>query len=198
VEDYVLPDNFDENRGFSIETVNKIYNASDVIVSTTLGEGWGLSSTEAMAAKVPVIFPDNTSLSEILADNRGRLVRSGDGANDWVCLGTEDMNQYRPVTDTKDMVNALVEAYDNRDKSRERAERAFQWVQDLSWEKIGLQWAEVFSEAVSSLADQGIPLQEVGRNAPCPECARDGVQKKWKKCRKHNPEALSLEVGHGV
>lgn len=39
---YKLLDNDIANNGASVEMLNKIYNASDVYVTTTLGEGWGL------------------------------------------------------------------------------------------------------------------------------------------------------------
>lgn len=41
-EDYKLLDIHLANNGASIEILNKIYNASDVYLTTTLGEGWGL------------------------------------------------------------------------------------------------------------------------------------------------------------
>ena len=41
LSDVVFPQNFGPNQGFPIETVSMIYNAVDVVVSTTLGEGFG-------------------------------------------------------------------------------------------------------------------------------------------------------------
>lgn len=52
-------------KGAPIEHIKKIYNASDVFLSTATGGGWELSVTEAMACKVPVIIPNHTSLGEI-------------------------------------------------------------------------------------------------------------------------------------
>lgn len=59
------PDNFHENVGFSIAQVNDIYNASDLLISTTLGEGWGLPITEAMATKTAILAPMHSSIREI-------------------------------------------------------------------------------------------------------------------------------------
>jgi D-inositol-3-phosphate glycosyltransferase len=143
-KDVLVPDKFNECGGYPIDILNKIYNASDVFVSTTLGEGWGLTVTEAMATKTPVIVPDNTSLSEIGAEGRARLVKSG---KDFVCLGAAGFNQYRPLTDVEDMVAALIDCHDNRQKYRDMAEKAYQWVINLSWDNIGSQWREVFEQA---------------------------------------------------
>jgi D-inositol-3-phosphate glycosyltransferase len=41
-----------------------IYNSLDVQMSTTLGEGWGLTTMEGMACGVPQIVPDSSALSE--------------------------------------------------------------------------------------------------------------------------------------
>ncbi|GAG81779.1 unnamed protein product [marine sediment metagenome] len=43
--DVILPQNFTPSNGFPLDVLNMIYNASDVVVSTTVGEGWGLSWT---------------------------------------------------------------------------------------------------------------------------------------------------------
>lgn len=40
--DVIFPQNFGPNQGYPKEIVNALYNCSDVVVSTTLGEGFGL------------------------------------------------------------------------------------------------------------------------------------------------------------
>lgn len=184
IKDYVVPDNFSENHGWPIDVVNQVYNMSDVVISTTLGEGWGLSSTEAFATKTPIIFPNNTSLREIVGKDRGRLVKSGSSNNLWTCLGAEDWNQFRPLTDVDDLTVALIDAYDHPEKSKEMAENAYKWVQDYSWEKVCEKWIEIFREAT----EDKVAVPKIGRNDPCPFC-NDGVTK-WKKCIKHNEEAI--------
>ncbi|CUH97266.1 hypothetical protein P22_3393 [Propionispora sp. 2/2-37] len=142
--DFLVPEKYDDYHGYPIDTLNKLYNASDVLISTTLGEGWGLTVTEAMATKTPVIIPDHTSLSEIGADGRARLVKCG---ADYTCLGAIDFNRYRPLTDTTDLISALVECHDNRECYRAMAERAYHWVLNLSWDIIGKQWLDIFEAA---------------------------------------------------
>ena len=173
--DYAVPVMFNTFSGYPIERVNQIYNASDVVVSSTLGEGWGLSSIEAMATKTPVIFPNNTALTEIVT-GRGRLVKSGEG-NSWVCLGQQDMNQIRPTVDVDDLARGMIEAYDNRDE--EQIEAAYNWVQTLSWDRVGEMWQAVFEQA----AGQALPE----RNDQCYRCAN-----KWKKCELHNMEVMHV------
>jgi len=150
-EDVLFPGNdFSPNQGFSVSVVNGIYNASDVVISTTLGEGWGLSSTEAMACKTPVIFPDNTALTEIVGAERGYLVKSGATPSDYTIL-PHDNEIVRPTTDVGDLVEKLVDVYDNREEAKRRAENAYSWVtSNLIWKRdIVPQWDKLITGAVS-------------------------------------------------
>lgn len=45
--------------------MRSLYGASDLVLSTSLGEGWGFSMTEALACGTPVAVPAHTSLWEI-------------------------------------------------------------------------------------------------------------------------------------
>ena len=47
------------------EALAALYNAADLYLTTSLGEGWGLGVTEAMACHTPVAMPRHTSLAEI-------------------------------------------------------------------------------------------------------------------------------------
>ena len=160
---------------YPVNILNEIYNAVDVVISTTFGEGWGLSCTEAMATKTPVIMPDNTSLSEICADGRGLLVKSG---NVKVNL-LNDNGQFRPLTDIDSMVNSLVETYDNPDEAKKRADKAYEWVVKLSWENVCKNWLGVFEQA-------SVPMVIKSRNGLCVECLKKGISKKNKRCKEHN------------
>lgn len=46
----------------------RLYNAADLLLTTTLGEGWGLSLTEALACGTPIAAPDHTACADILQD----------------------------------------------------------------------------------------------------------------------------------
>lgn len=150
-EDVFLPGNgFGPNQGYPVEVVNQIYNASDVVMSTTLGEGWGLSTVEAMACKVPIVFPRNTAIPEIVGEDRGWLVDSGKTPDDYIVL-PHDNEVVRPVTSVTGMAEALLEVHDNRDEAKRRADNAYSWVtSNLIWDKhIIPQWDELIMGAVS-------------------------------------------------
>jgi glycosyltransferase involved in cell wall biosynthesis len=134
-DEVIFPKNFNVNTGFPVRVVNELYNCADVCISAALGEGWGLSSVEAMATKTPCIFPDNTSLTEIFADGRGFLCRSGDTPNMKIVLPM-DNEVIRPRVNINDMVKYLKRLYERPELGHKMADKAFDWVVNtLQWER---------------------------------------------------------------
>jgi glycosyltransferase involved in cell wall biosynthesis len=151
-KDVILPQNFGPNQGYPIEVVNMIYNCSDCIVSTTLGEGAGLSWLEAMATKKPVIFPDNTALTENITEDRGYLVKSGTNPSLFTII-PNDNEILRPLVDVDDMVKTMLHVYNNYDEAMEKAENAYNWISmKMDWQgDIAKKWVEVFDKAAEDL-----------------------------------------------
>lgn len=152
VTDVIFPKNFGPNQGYPRHIVNLIYNCSDCILSTTLGEGWGLSWTEAMATKTPVIMPANTALVENITEERGWPVKSGTNPSLYTVF-PHDNEVVRPLVDVEDMVRAMIEVYRNPKEAKRRAENAYAWVvTQLEWNNsIVPKWVEVFDNAYKSL-----------------------------------------------
>lgn len=184
-QDYIIPQNFDEHDGVSTEIMNLIYNSADCLVTTTLGEGWGLSITEAMATKTPVIAPNHTSITEILENGRGLLVEAGKSITDWIVFSS-DNERLRPLVNVADMVDKLVWLHNNRNSQqvKDMVEKAYTHVrEEWNWDKVGQMWRDIFKNALTHEK-----VDKVGRNDPCPECEKVGINTKWKKCVIHNPE----------
>lgn len=202
-KDYSVPENFSAGIGFSVDVVNKIYNAADLCVTTTLGEGWGFITTEAMATRTPIIAPNITSILDIfnsyhVPDNldeldkdgllRGIPVKAGSTSSEWVCLGIEDNERIRPLTNVEDLVNKMVWVKENPDKVKAIVDRAYEWIQGLSWDKIVNDWDNLIMRAYNQLQEErkkGKEIDNAGRNDPCP-CG-SGV--KFKKCH-GSPDAV--------
>jgi len=165
-KDVIFPQNFGANQGYPREIVNLLYNASDVVISTTTGEGWGLSWIEAMAAKVPVIMPANTSMIEFITEDRGYLVKSGSDDNLFSIL-PHDNEILRPLVDINDLVDKLVYVYNNREEAIQKAENAYKWiVEKMDWQKnIVKQWVELFDELYEKIGkEQKETQQEIDNN----------------------------------
>lgn len=165
-QDFVFPSNFKE--GFPVEVVNQLYNVADCLLTTTHGEGWGLSLTEAMSTKVPIVAPDVTSISEILGNNRGILVPSGKTNHDWYTQGHNDNNRLRPLMDVKAAANAI-QAIKNGTKVPD-VESAYKWATSQTWDVITKRFEATIRKAASSrpkmaktIDGQIIPLNRAQR-----------------------------------
>ncbi len=88
-----------------VSEVNELYNAANVNISSTLGEGCGLSLIEAAAAGTPSIAPLNSAIPEMLRDTGWIVDNCG------VVNMSMDNAHMRPVVDPAKMMEALEDAY---------------------------------------------------------------------------------------
>jgi len=142
-EDYMLiPKRFEENM-CSTEELNLIYNASDIYLTTTLGEGWGLTITEAFSTMLPVIAPNTTSITEI----------SGGGSRAYLletiipyCSNVDNIireqTDYVEVGETIKVVAQNI-LQSNPDHSK-RVASAYRWSQTNQWKDVCKRWVEYF------------------------------------------------------
>jgi len=137
------PADFNEVTGIDAWKLAHIYNCADAVVSTSLGEGWGMSTTEAFACKVPFVGPRHTSFLELVGENeeRGWLA---DVAGWQVCYGFD--SHKRPVADEHGVVEKLAEIAVGRGV-RDRVESAYRWVQQYTWERTGAEMRRIIEEA---------------------------------------------------
>ena len=116
-KDYMIaPERYftSENWGVSTDMLNRIYNSCDALITTTLGEGWGLSTTEAMAARLPVICPYHTSLKYISgAGKRAKILM-----NLYPSCSPNDniIREQVEISETASVMQDLSWALNNRDK----------------------------------------------------------------------------------
>jgi glycosyltransferase involved in cell wall biosynthesis len=151
-EDVILPQNFGPNQGYPRQIVNLIYNASDCVVSTSLGEGFGLSWIESMATKTSIIVPDNTMMSEFVNEDNGYLVESGTSPSLFTTLPNDNEVQ-RPLVKVEDMVEKMLDVYNNPEEAKRRAENAYNWVtMKMDWQNnIVPQWVELFDKVYEEM-----------------------------------------------
>lgn len=100
---FVDPKEFNENSGVSEARLNEIYNSFDVFITTTTAEGWGLTVTEAMATKTPVICPVHTSLNEIT--DAGSLVTPLMAQQEFIFV--QDMEKVRLLSSVDEVSGLL-------------------------------------------------------------------------------------------
>ncbi len=113
------------------EIINQIYNGSDVNLSTSIGEGCGLSLIESAAVGIPSIAPINSAIPEMLG-KYGTLIDNAAVAN-----FSHDNGHIRPLVDPFAVCQAL-EAYYKKWKASgkkravneeiiNRAKKLFSW-----------------------------------------------------------------------
>ena len=138
--------------GYPESFMNHLYGSSDMVISTTLGEGWGLSATEALACEVPIVIPDNTSAREIVGDNeeRGYLVECG---KEHIIMANDNEHR-RPLTDINSLVEKMCLVAENPKQAKEKAIRGRKWLEQFNWDNIAEKFDTIFTGAYDKLMEE--------------------------------------------
>lgn len=141
-KDVVFPVNYSPGNGVSDKVLNEMLNSSDMFLTNHLGEGWGLTITEAMAAGVPVVVPNNTCMPQLIGENeeRGYMYECEDTI--WI-----DNSGFRPKGIISTIVAKMMEVYEAGSKTEnKKAQRAIAWTKKHDWEIIAKKWIDLFSK----------------------------------------------------
>lgn len=140
-----------KNMTASIEQLNLLYNALDVQVNTGGGEGWGLTTFEGAAAKVPQVVPDWSATKEIW-EGSGKLIK--------VCEVRHEpatINTMQSVIDTHHLNELLGELYDSPQLREEVGQKCFEVTQrpEYTWEAVGKKFDDVFKKIAGTMPMKG-------------------------------------------
>lgn len=139
VNDVLFPSNYAAHKPFPSSVLNAIYNCADGFITTTLGEGWGLTHPDAALIDLPIVAPTNSCFPEQLDNgNRGYLYPCKEET--WV-----DNSGYRSVGRTEDIVSSMVQCYAETKlgTSKIKTDLAKKYVHSLDWKIIGKQWVDL-------------------------------------------------------
>jgi glycosyltransferase involved in cell wall biosynthesis len=140
------------SSGLPDERLNELYNAFDVFVLPSSGEGFGLPLLEAMAAGVPVVTTNESSNRE-LAEGRGLLI----DVKTFI-TGTA-LNLEIPLPDEEDIAAKLEMLYRDPDLRAELAAQGRRFAEEWPWERSAAALAEVCERAIR---DRRTDAEEVG------------------------------------
>jgi glycosyltransferase involved in cell wall biosynthesis len=117
------------------EDLNLIYNATDVGINTSSGEGWGLISFEHAATGAPQIVPGHSACEELWTTVDTVLPIRSEGEH--VGLG-----MMRKFVDANDIASILEKLYSSKQFRQEQAQKAYaNAIQAAySWDLIAVQW----------------------------------------------------------
>lgn len=108
--DVSFPKNFTPAHGYPDGVLNRIYNVADVIVSTSVSEGFGVTPLEALFCGRPVLIPGHTGFSNLCETLQIDPVRSYTAMREVVASVP-----VHPI-DEDDLVERLIDVYERKDK----------------------------------------------------------------------------------
>jgi len=128
------------NDTLTVKKLNQLYNAVDVMINTSGGEGWGLCAVESACAKVPQIVPNWSATKELWAD-AGILL-------DTISVRHEDgrLNTVQCVIDTDHLVAELERLYAHPEQRKEIGEACYNLMlhPKYDWDLIAKTFDEIF------------------------------------------------------
>lgn len=132
----------------SDSALNDIYNAADVGLNSSMGEGWGLTAMEHALTGAAQIVPNHSSCSEIFFDC-GLLVKP---IMSFTFDGSMTVGK---LISPQDMAEKMNELYFNRYLCKDLGERAMKKFSEekFSWKDVSKSFDRVFLEALNSDAD---------------------------------------------
>jgi len=125
----------------SDDRLNMIYNACDVGINTSLGEGWGLPNVEHAATGAVQVVPGNSTSQELFQDC-GIIIPPK------LEMVLERINTIGSICSPEDVATALQTLYDSPELTKELSEKCLKKFtsEQYSWKVIARQWEDIFDE----------------------------------------------------
>ena len=138
-------------HGVPESAMAQLYSSFDIMLTTTQGEGWGLTHMEGMACGIPQIVPDWAALGEWPGEAAVCIPCSA------VACTPNDINVVGGVADRTSVVSALQQLYEDKRWREELSARGLELVlkPEYRWGHIGSAYADVVEQVL-----QAQPLAE--------------------------------------
>lgn len=149
------PPTFSLGNPFSRADLNRVYNAADLLISTSTGEGWGLATSEAFSAGTPVLVPGNTANLDIVGEDeeRGYLIKTGGDIDHLIWLYGKAYNP-RDIVHAQDCVDKLEYIYSHREEAYHKAQVAQRWTFEHTWKAQGRKWQQLLTTLEQHLSPE--------------------------------------------
>lgn len=137
-------------QGMAEEHLKWVYGTFDAMLSTTQGEGWGLTHLEGMACGIPQILPRWSALGE-WADGAAHLVSCSS-----VACTPNNVNVVGGIADKDQTVAALQRMYEDEAHRTHLGQLGLKRASlpEYRWDRIGHQFAEVLEGCLSPVVLQ--------------------------------------------
>jgi glycosyltransferase involved in cell wall biosynthesis len=129
---------------FSDDQLNLLYNACDVGLTTTTGEGWGMVSFEHAATRAAQIVPRHTSLADLWAD-------AAEFMEPVMRLTYPGNLTHAHIVAPEGVAGALQRLYQDREHREELADAAYRNATrpEFNWTSIAARWRQLFDEMLA-------------------------------------------------
>lgn len=127
--------------GWTTESLVTLYNAADVFVSTSWGEGFGLTILEAMACGVPVVAQDCSAVTEVVGDG-GILIKPQRPF-------AAPMGQDQMLPDVDGFSEAIERIYLSKGLRRDLSAKAVEQASKMSWDIAADRMMSVIEDEVT-------------------------------------------------
>jgi glycosyltransferase involved in cell wall biosynthesis len=128
------------DRELTLENLNRLYNACDVGVNTSSGEGWGLVAFEHAATGAPQIVPRHSACAELWHDSGVFLDPVETSRAPMALCECRDVS-------ADGLCDGFGRLYDDPTYRRERARSAYETAtaSHYRWDRIATRWLELFA-----------------------------------------------------
>ncbi len=125
----------------SDEKLNEYYNASDLGITTSTGEGWGLTAMEHIVTGAPQLVPNHSACTEIYSDCAYMLEPTA------TFRGYDTLLKRKYIV-AETVAEALEDIYSNKELYNELAKKGYDKFTSskYSWTNIAKLWDNVFKE----------------------------------------------------
>jgi D-inositol-3-phosphate glycosyltransferase len=129
---------------FSDEQLNFLYNACDVGINTTTGEGWGMPSFEHGATRAAQIVPRHTSLADLWND-------AAEFIEPVMTLTYPGNLTHAHIVTPEGVACALERLYESRERRDALADAAYRNATrpEFNWNSIAARWRQLFGEMLA-------------------------------------------------
>lgn len=138
---YFFPDLTTRSMGWPVEDLVGLYNAADIFLSTSRGEGFGLTLTEAAACGVPIIAQNVSSIPEVVGPGAVLIEPLSE------ITVTSGQDLWLP--DVVAFSEAIEDLYQDADKRERLGIAGRQHVSEFSWDFAAARFHEFIEELTS-------------------------------------------------
>ena len=145
------------SNGISLEEMKYIYNAMDLFVLPTQGEGFGLPLLEAMSCGVPVLTTDYAATADLVKESGGgELVKAA-----IYHYRGGDHNIKRPITSETDLADKIIGMWKDPEKRKKYGEAGRKFAEKMDWDIVVDDWKKLFRSTMFPEATDTIVAKEI-------------------------------------